>query len=94
LLLLEDLANNHQWRRVFALVSLVISLSSQPAEAPSSRQGGRTIAPPKQPMRWPLGTALTTRDSTPRELAWERLFRVFILCRSQMVNKSLYSSLA
>ena len=58
LLLLEGAANNHQWGRVFALVSLVISLSSQPAETPSPRQGGWTFAPSEQPMRRPLGTAL------------------------------------
>jgi len=37
-LLLEDAANNNQWWRVFALASLVISVSSQPAEAPSPQQ--------------------------------------------------------
>jgi len=58
LLLLEGAANNHQLRRVFAFASLVICLSSQQAEVPSPRQGGRTFAPSKQPMRRPLGTAL------------------------------------
>jgi len=65
LLHLEGAANNHQWRRVFALASLVISLSSQPAEDPSSRQDGRTSVPPERPMRRPLGTAL--RRSWPGE---------------------------
>src|SRR6218665_29310 len=37
---LEGATNNHQWRRVFALASLVISLSSQPAEAPVARWAG------------------------------------------------------
>jgi|SRR6218665_1713059 len=55
---LEGAANNHRWRRVFALVSLVISLNSQPSEAPSPWQGGRTFSPPEQPMRRSLGTAL------------------------------------
>jgi len=36
----------------------------------------------------------TTWDGAPRELAVGRLLRVFILCRAQTVNKSLYSSLA
>ena len=55
MLLLEGAANSHQWQRVFTLASLVISLSSQPAEAPSPRQGGQTFAPPEQSMRRPLG---------------------------------------
>jgi len=42
----------------FHSCSLVISISSQPAEAPSPRQGGRTSAPPEQPMTRSLGTAL------------------------------------
>jgi len=87
LLLLEGAANNHQWRRVFGLASLIISLSSQPAEASSPQQGGRTFAPPEQPMS-------STRDGASMELAVGRLFMVFLLCRDQTVNKSLYSSLA
>ena len=59
---LEGAANNHQWRRVYALASLVISLSSQPAKDPSLRQGGRTFAPPEQPMRRPLGLVHSWRS--------------------------------
>ena len=55
---LKGAANNHQWLSVFTLGSLVISLSSQLAEAPSPWQGGRTSALPEKPMWRSLGTAL------------------------------------
>ena len=56
---LEGAANNYQWWRVFDLASLLLSLSSQPAEAPSPLQDQWTSALPEQPMRRPLGTGLT-----------------------------------